>query len=251
MTDQSLGKSAIQPSSHPAIKPIILAFDTATDYLTAAVGGQDNILASRHFLARRDHMAKLLPAIDDILKETGIILAQIDRLAVGVGPGSFTGVRIGVATAQGLAHGTGKQLIGVSTLDILAEPILAENTTALICPIMDAKRGEVYTAFYQNGKRLTDYSLLFPEDLVKLLSEQIQEVVVTGDGLMKYQTMLVEKLGKRIKIEPEDRWFPRAGNMIKLALKQRGKPVSPYYRVLPIYIRLSDAEEGLKRQKQS
>lgn len=236
------------PAGRPA-DPVILAFDTTTDYLSLALGRRCKTAASRHFSAYRDHMKKLMPAVDEVLKEAGKTLAAVDALAVGIGPGSFTGARIGVATAQGLAHGSGKPLIGISSLDILAAAVTKPE--ALTCPIVDAKRGEVYTAFYRNGKRLTDYLVLYPDDLALFLKDQPGEIIAFGDGLVLHGSTLKKKLGKRFKVGSEEKWFPNAENLIGLAADRLTASAPPaYYEVLPIYIRLSDAEEALKRQKQ-
>lgn len=229
--------------------PLILAFDTATDYLSVAIGNSDIIVANRHVYAPRAHLSLLLPTIDELLEEAAISLKEVDALAVGIGPGSFTGSRIGVATAQGLAHGAGKPLVGISSLDVLAEPLLSE--TALVCPIIDAKRREVYFAFYREGKRLSDYEVNFPEELALILDKQTDNIIIgIGDGLNEYQSLLTKKLGKRFITAAEDKWYPRAEDLIRSAERRMEESNLPdYYRVLPIYIRLSDAEEALKRRK--
>src|SRR3990172_7627519 len=150
---------------------MMLAFDSATDRLTIALGTADNIVAEINEDAPRAHLNRLLPGIDDLVKLIAIDLSDINHIAVGVGPGSFTGLRIAVATAQGLAHGLDRPLVGVATLDAIAAG-LADGADSDIYPVLDAKRQEVYTAGYdRRGHRLTDYLVLYPRTLAERLAD--------------------------------------------------------------------------------
>ncbi len=228
---------------------MILAFDTSTDWLSIAIGRSDQIIAEIEERAPRAHLNRLLPAIDDLLKKAGGAPGDIEQIAVGVGPGSFTGVRIAISTAQGLAHAIGCPLIGVSTLDTIAARLPKSNAT--IYPILDAKRGEVYTAGYNNlGHRVSDHQVLAPEKLARKLSESGKPVLMTGDGLEKYRDIFQNELGDLATFSKPTLWPPNASVLIKLAREKIEKePVGSYFKVLPIYIRLSDAEESSKREK--
>lgn len=227
---------------------MILAFETATDRLTIALGTTDNIIAETNEDAPRAHLNRLIPAIDRMIKESGIPLADIDYIAVGIGPGSFTGLRIAVSTAQGLAHALDRPLIGVSTMDAIAVGVSvalgesAESDT-LIYPIMDAKRREVYTAGYdRSGLRFTDYQVLKPQLLAENLSVLDKPVLIAGDGLAQYAPAFDRNSYGNIISADRSLWPPRASVLIRLAEDKIYKEeVEPYYKVLPMYIRLPDA----------
>lgn len=241
---------------------MILAFDTSGDQLTVALGTAREIVAARHEPAPRAHLSSLIPTIDTLLEEAGLAIRDVEYLAVGVGPGSFTGLRIGVATARGLAQAAGKPLIGVSSLDILAQSAAIEPTGAdLIYPITDAKRGEVYTAVYENdGRRLGEYRVTRPETLARELAGLEGTAVLVGDGLARYGALFKETAHsgapEKIDFAPESAWLPNALVLIKLAeeriLLEKGLPAGqrfPYGDVLPMYLRLPEAEENLLREK--
>ena len=234
---------------------MILAFDTATDQLTAALGTVERIEARYHEPAPRAHLGRLLPVIDSLFAKAGRDRRDIDAIAVGIGPGSFTGLRIGVSTAQGLARSLDKPLVGISTLDIVARQVAdgraGGSPESRIFPISDAKRREVYTAeFDGDGKRLGDYRSLYPADLARELEEFGAKAVLAGDGLKRYPDELA--IAREAEYAPETQWVPNASVLIALAEERiRLEEVGPYFKVLPIYIRLSDAEENRKREKSS
>ena len=121
------------------------------------------------------HSERLLGAIELVLREAHCAMEDLDRWAISLGPGSFTGLRIGVSTVKGLAIPNRKPVTGVSTLDVLASQ--TSPTPFLICPILDARKGEVYTAFYRYGeenflKRQPAYQAITPEDLIKKINEK-------------------------------------------------------------------------------
>jgi tRNA threonylcarbamoyladenosine biosynthesis protein TsaB len=239
---------------------MILAFDTATDYLSVALGTGGRTIAACHAPAPRAHLGRLLPTVDSLLAESGLTLADIDYLAVGIGPGSFTGLRIGVATAQGLAHALRKPLIGVPTLNIIAGGVAdsfrrqkpGQKSQIRIYPVMDAKRGEIFTATYDgDGKRLSDYRVLDPKKLAAELTAGGRHVTAAGDGLRCYRDIFAAG-DTPIEFAPEPLWAPNASVLIKLAEERITETdIGPYVQVLPIYIRLSDAEENRKREESS
>lgn len=227
-----------------------LAFDTATDQLTVAIGTGEKILAEFNETAPRTHLNRLLPEIKRLLTLTGTAITEIDCLGVGIGPGSFTGVRIGVATAQGLAHALKIPLVGVATLDAVAA-VAAGAGEHEIHPVLDAKRREIFTARYnRDGRRLSDYEVMLPEKLVERLAQTSEPVLLTGDGLDKYANIFASSLGKQATFAPRTQWAPRASVIIRrLEERINEGPVGPYFKVAPLYLRLSDAEENLKRVK--
>lgn len=231
---------------------IVAGFDTATDMLTVAVADEKQTLAEESRLAPRAHMSLLLPMLREVLDRAGLTFADVDHLAVGIGPGSFTGMRIGVATAQGLALASKKSLVGISTLDVLAAQTVAAPDF-LICPVIDAKRKEVYTGIFPTDA--------VPEKFAAPLvttatawAEQLRafgrRILFVGDGLLEYKEVLSVALGDKAVFADEALWYPGAGVLLELAKERidRGE-CPPYHEVLPIYTRLSDAEETLRRLK--
>ncbi len=232
-----------------------LAFDTATDQLTAARGTSKRIEAHYHEPAPRAHLGRLLPVIDSLFKEAGLDRRDLDAIAVGIGPGSFAGLRIGVSTAQGLARALDKPLVGVSTLDVIARQAAnaktGDSSKSRIFPVSDAKRKEIYTAAFDGrGRRLDDYRVLRPADLARELEELDAKVVLAGDGLKQYPHELA--IAREGEDAPQTPGIPNASVLIKLAEERiQAGEIGSYFKGLPIYIRLSDAEENRKREKSS
>src|SRR3989304_5234685 len=124
---------------------LILALDTSTDFCTVALGSDGNVIAEENVLAPRGHAEKLLSLIDAALKKVSLVPDQLGAIAVGMGPGSFTGVRIGVSTARALAQVLRKPVIGISSLDVLAYA----NPGGKVSPVVRARENEVYFAVYE------------------------------------------------------------------------------------------------------
>jgi len=192
---------------------LTLAFDTATGVATSALVDGDEVLGER---ASRAQM--LLEDVDALLRQAGAHPADIGRLAVGIGPGSFTGVRIGLAVARGLALSLGVEGAGVSTLAALA----AGAPGAV--PVIDAKRSEVFT--------LVDGTpaVLVPEDL------RVEGAVCVGDGAVRYRALLEER-GAAVPPDDDERHLPRA--RFHAALAGASGPVD---EIEPLYLRVPDVD---------
>ena len=195
---------------------------------------------------KNTHSEKLLVLVDTLLRELQLTMADIDVVAVAQGPGSFTGLRIGMATAKGLAQGGGKRLIAVPTLDALAHRMA--GTSGVICPILYAKRDEVYTAAYRSladGRleRLSNYQAVKPEILLEELAKQSEKVCFLGDGVAVYQALLAEKLGEQMWLAPMDRRLPSAASIGVLAMQRAlAGAYDDLFGCGLIYIRRSEAE---------
>lgn len=226
----------------------ILSFDTATTKCSVAVtrGGfvDAQMLGSLCFDSGISHSRKLLDSIDWLLKTIDLTMSDIDAIAVGTGPGSFTGLRIGMATAKGLAHGAGLPLIGVSSVDALAVSVHSER---LICVIMDARKNEVYCCFYrcqpgQTAARCSEPAVIAPERLAGQIDEP---VTMAGDGLRVYSGLFTQKLGDQLEIRP---WIssPSAANIGYLASAElAAKRFLDLNMAKPEYVRSSDAQLSL------
>ncbi len=201
------------------------------------------IIGSKSTYSRR-----LLKSIIFLLEETGCTWDDITEVAVSLGPGSFTGLRIGLATAKGLCLSTGANLFGVPTLDVLAQNGLL-SPTPVICPLMDARRGQLYTALYRNKgegilERVSDYLVVKPQELHTHLPFR-EKVLFLGPGLLNYRQSISDIFNDRVLFAPEPFWYPRPLFCGLLALSRHEQGVSPDdpISLTPLYLRLSEAEE--------
>jgi tRNA threonylcarbamoyl adenosine modification protein YeaZ len=235
------------------VSGVLLALDTATERTTVGVARLDDerleVLGSAVVDAPRAAMSRLLPMVESLLAAHQLSISDVSGVIVGRGPGSFTGVRIGVATAKGLAHGLGCPLWGVSTLDAVAW--LFAYTEATVAIVGDAMRGEVYPALYRCGggevERLTPDRVAKPADVAAEWAAMGEPLVLAGNGLRKYEAIFTEALGEDALLAEEELWHPWANGLFGSWLVQRasdaresGDPAD----VLPVYTRLSDAEEN-------
>jgi tRNA threonylcarbamoyladenosine biosynthesis protein TsaB len=210
-----------------------------------AVVSDDRLLASWALWSTQTHSERLMPAIEAILAQLGLAPAELDAFAVSIGPGSFTGVRIALSAAKGLAHATGKPLIGISTLEALANRH-RDPTAALTCPMIDAKRGEVFAQFFQFGSD-SIFAVPVGEAMVlaapKLLEHISQPTLFLGDGALRHRELIQNTLGERAIFAPPTRMLPSAEEVALLALRRlaRGETDDPM-TLEPIYLRKSDAE---------
>jgi tRNA threonylcarbamoyladenosine biosynthesis protein TsaB len=229
--------------------PLILSIDTASSCSSVALtrgsvtGGQ--VLASLSLNSSVTHSRRLLTAIDWLLAETETDWQAVAGFAVSLGPGSFTGLRIGMATVKGLATATRKPLLGVSTLDALAF-----NCTGgqLICAVLDARKKEVYTCFYRADlcgipRRIGAIRALTPQ---RLVAEIEQPVLFVGDAVMIYGELWQEALGAWFTSAPATLHYPCASAIGLLAgeMLQQNQYLE-LATAAPLYVRASDAELSL------
>jgi tRNA threonylcarbamoyladenosine biosynthesis protein TsaB len=180
------------------------------------------------------HATELMPAVAEVMSRADVGWGNLDAIAVGVGPGMFTGLRIGIATARGLARGSGLPLRPVSSLAALAAGIEAP----LRLPLIDARRGEVFGALYEGDERISPPVATPPEGLVRRLRDDGFTPLAAGDGSVRFREVL-EKAG--IQVEPDDSeaHVVRALHVCRLAA---GAPEAPPEAVLPDYLRDPDAK---------
>jgi len=212
----------------------ILGIDTSTKFLSVGVYDGAKVYSYNLEVGRRlsSLLAKTLKRILDSL---GWQASDIDYFACGLGPGSFTGMRVGVATIKGLAWSLHKPIIGISTLDILARNIKAVD--AKVVPMVDAKRNLIYCSVYKTEgsiqKRITPYLLLTKAQFLKKMSARS---IIFGDALPLYKEDILRNI-KNVIILDRDYWYPRGHNIIELALEKiKQKKLSNSFKIKPIYL---------------
>ncbi|MFB3887095.1 MAG: tRNA (adenosine(37)-N6)-threonylcarbamoyltransferase complex dimerization subunit type 1 TsaB [Thermodesulfobacteriota bacterium] len=221
----------------------VLGIDTSTSCGSVGLIDDESILSEYLLNIPVTHSDRLLGAIDLTLKEARFAVEDLDGWAISLGPGSFTGLRIGVSTIKGLALATQKPVAGISSLDILASQV--SPTPYLICPILNAGKGEVYTAFYRYGegsdlRRQSAYQAIKPEDLVKTI---IERTILIGDGVRAYGDYLRDSLPSSVLFSPCQLNVPHGSAVARLGLEllRRGEYLD-LATFTPLYIRLSEAE---------
>ena len=237
----------------------VLALDTSTDMLACAVGrvaadGAVTVLSARDHLCRRQANVELVTTARAALADAGLSMGDLDAVLVGRGPGSFTGVRIGIATAKGLACGAGLPLYGTSALDAMAWSAHAVGVRGTLAVAGDAMRGEVYPGIYELDeagahRTFPAETVLKADACVAAWAERADaaELTLTGNGLTKYRARF-EAAGLA-SFSPEGAWFPTGEGLLRAAVEAgvmhgpAAQPGDPAL-VLPIYTRLSDAEEA-------
>ena len=224
----------------------ILAIDTSTPLASIAVAVDEQVVAESLVNTNRSLSARLIPEIERLLISAGLTIAGIDLFASSVGPGSFTGVRGGVATIQGLALAVGKPCAGFSSLAMLAMNF--SLSTTLICPLLDARKSEVYGALYDCSHpipfpRITDCVLSPAALLDRITAMTGQPVIFAGEGALRYHDLIAERLGDQAIFAPFPLHNIHAANGVLLALhaSHRGELLKPQ-QLLPVYLRASDAE---------
>ncbi len=235
-------------SPSPLMPRGVLAFDTSTALTCVAVARDGQLLAQASEPVAERHAQTLLPRVQQCLAEAGMALSDIDLFVVGVGPGSFTGVRVGLATAKGFALATGKPLRGVESLALLARPALAEPR--LVAPLLDAHKGEVFAALYSGTA--ADMQLLLPAfnappsaALERLLrAANGRPLHALGAGLRRYLSELQPALdAAQVRLLDPLHDSPHPATLIAEGLQLlRTKGPSDLESLVPLYLRGSDAQ---------
>ena len=225
---------------------LILAIESSAKAASVALTEDERLIAQYTQCSGLTHSRTLLPMVDDMLKNTEKTIAGVDLIAVAHGPGSFTGIRIGVSTVKGLAWAADKRCVGVSTLEAMAWHGVSAG--GLVCPVMDARRSQVYNALFEikDGRPVR----LCADRAVSLdeLAEEIdgKNAFLTGDGAMlTYEHM--KKLGIACRVAPQNLVYQSAWGVAMAALDKAPGTADD---LLPVYLRLSQAErERQERMK--
>jgi tRNA threonylcarbamoyladenosine biosynthesis protein TsaB len=236
---------------------LVLAVETSTTTGSIALVDEDGVRVEITHGLESTHSDRILAAVDQSLREAGVTLSDLQGLAVSVGPGSFTGLRIGLATVKGLAEAHPLPLVAVSTLEALA--MNAPSGPLPVCPVLDARKGEVYGALYawdpeatgteECWRTLVPEGAYPPEALARRVAEAAGEAVLLGEGARVYRDVFAGALGRRARFCRGPAHQPRAAWVGWLGLARLGAGlVEDAVSLVPRYLRPSEAELSLARR---
>ncbi len=221
----------------------VFAMETATIAGSVAIVDDDKgLIGEVKVDVKIAHSERLMPSVQWLLKASSITIKEIDAFAVSIGPGSFTGLRIGLSTAKGFAYSTGRPIVPVPTLDAFARTL--PFCSHMICPMLDARKNEIYVGLYKWEdnvcKKLMPETALNPEEFLKRINEP---VVFIGDGAETYKKLIMDTLRTYAIIAPASRMSPSASTVAELAVEKlkQGITTDPV-KLTPFYIRKSEAE---------
>jgi tRNA threonylcarbamoyladenosine biosynthesis protein TsaB len=222
---------------------IVLGIETSTPYTSVAIGTEREVLAATQLTAKARQDA-VVPAIEHLLHWTGLELTAVGGLVVGLGPGLFTGLRVGVEAGKSLAQVLNVPIVGIASIDALAFGV--RHTSRLIGAVVDARRGEVFYALYRSAPggvvRQGTYQVAAPDHLAADLQALGEEVLLAGNGAILYRRQL-EGAGGRIEFASAIWAHPQAQALIELAVPRLlREDFDRLYDVVPLYLRKSDAE---------
>ena len=225
----------------------LLAIDTSGPVCGVAIWKENAVAYEAVAVNRLTHSVNLMPMIEEGLTRAGLEIGAIDLFAAVVGPGSFTGVRIGVSAVKGLAHGANRPCVAVNALEALAAGVCASD--ALLCPIQDARAGQVYGAAFEAGfppvRRLPDEAIKLDGliDHALLQAKPTQKLCFLGDGVVPYREAIETRLGERACFAPPHQAYLRPASVAMLALEHQ-KEAMDYLSLMPHYLRAPQAERA-------
>ncbi len=222
---------------------LILGIETATERVSVAIGGHEGVLGQVEINRGRRHAETLVPAIEFLCTQADVSLDEVGTVAVDIGPGLFTGMRVGLASAKAIAQALRVPMIGISSLDLLAFPVRWSDR--VIAAVIDARKGELFYAFYRQVpggvQRVTEPACGSVDDLVGDLLARGQEALCVGDGALRY----ADQIQAGVRVEIAEQWLahPSAGPLVQLAHSRalREDWVNPW-EIQPLYLRKPDAQ---------
>jgi tRNA threonylcarbamoyladenosine biosynthesis protein TsaB len=222
---------------------LILGIETATPQVSVAIGGHEGVLGQFEVSRGRRHAETLIPAIEFLCRQADIQMAEFGAIAVDIGPGLFTGMRVGLAAGKAIAQALRVPMIGISSLDLLAFPLRYSDRT--IAAVIDARKGELFYAFYRSVpggiQRVTEPRVGTTDDLVADILARGQNVLCVGDGALRYQ----DEIDANVHCEFTEQFLahPSAAPLVQLAHARalREEWVNPR-DIQPMYLRAPDAQ---------
>ena len=222
----------------------VLAIDTATTACSIALLKDDFIAGEFFMFGQKNYSEKVLNLIDTMFSNTGTRPEDIDLIGVSTGPGSFTGLRVGISTAQGVAFTLGVNLVGISSLDALA--FQARGESGYVCPMIDARKKEIFTSLYscsKNGitEKVLEDTVIEPGKWLSCL-RSYQPVLFLGSGAYNYSMLIKEVFENQYKILPVSDGMPRASSLAVMAKEKSIKgQKNELFNIVPAYVRQPDA----------
>ncbi len=235
---------------------VILGIESSAGPASAAVVMDGVILSEMYLNTGLTHSVTLMPLISSAVDKAGLTVSDLDAVAVSKGPGSFTGIRIGIATAKGIAQPDNKKCVGVSTLEVISYPL--RDSECIAASVMDARCSQVYCALFDchNGNitRLIDDTALSFDELLEKLTEYNKKIVLIGDGTDVAYEYLNDKL-ENIYVSSQSVRYQRASSAALIAEQKLNEnnsaDIYTASELVPAYLRLPQAERELKRKKES
>ena len=223
----------------------ILGIDSSAKFCNLGLIEDEDILIEYTINgSRKKHSSILVPAIKNLLKTIDLKIEEINGIAVSMGPGSFTGLRIGLCVAKGLCYARSLPLLGIPTLDAMAFPF--KEIPYLICPVLESKKDEIYDVVFRGGvslHRVMDYKCEDIQSLLARLSPLKEKIIFSGDGIKKYRDIIKNKIGKNALFIDSQLNFPVAASIAFLGLNKLKKGEEDNVSTLsPFYLRKSEAE---------
>ncbi|MDQ4148956.1 MAG: tRNA (adenosine(37)-N6)-threonylcarbamoyltransferase complex dimerization subunit type 1 TsaB [Actinomycetota bacterium] len=231
---------------------LVLGIETSTPWASIAIGSEQGIIGSCLISRGASHGAFLLPAIEFLMQQTDLSYRNLSAVAVGLGPGLFTGMRVGVATGKTVAQALSVPIVGVPSLDLLAFEV--RYSDKLIVPVIDAKRSEVFFAVYRQVPggitRESPYQVGSPEKLAAEIQGQGKECLLVGNGALLYRSRLED--ARKVEFGSMANAFPRATALVELALPRLFREdFDRLFDVEPLYMRRTDAEIAWEARRSS
>lgn len=225
----------------------ILSVDSSSVSASVSITENGITLAENFINNGLTHSQTLMPMVEKTLKDGGISIKDIDLFAIANGPGSFTGVRIGIASVKGMADALNKKCVAVSTLEAIAEPL--KDKDCIACAVMDARCNQVYTAIFENGKRLCEDKAVLIDELGVELKNYNKKVVFIGDGsVLCYEKL--KDIVTDISVADENIRYIHASSIGRLAEDkiENGEEPTDSAKLVPYYLRLPQAERELNNK---
>lgn len=217
----------------------ILCIDTSSDICSVCVYEENNVIALKELKNGKTHSENLMPLIDELLKESNLKLNEINALACSVGPGSFTGIRIGISAIKAISEVTKLPVIGVTSLEALAAN---EEENGIVCTIIDARNDQVYAGLFNDKKLLGDY---FADD-INIILENVKKdfnskILFIGDGATLHKEKIYEKFGDYANFTDKNEQTSISIGKVAI-IKYRNEEINTADTILPLYLRKSQAE---------
>ena len=225
----------------------ILSVDSSSVSASVAITENGVTLAENFINNGLTHSQTLMPMVEKTLKDANVSVKDMELFAITNGPGSFTGVRIGIASVKGMADALNKKCVAISTLEAIAEPL--KNEDCIACAVMDARCNQVYTAIFENGNRLCEDKAVLIDELGKELKSYNKKVVFIGDGSVLCYEKLKDVVTD-ISIADEDIRYVHASSIGRLAEEKikNGEMPTDSAKLVPYYLRLPQAERELNNK---